>query len=105
MTTTIPRTSAMLSFTASFISLSRCEPGAVHRPDLGATLTHEAPRRVEPQVLRRPRRRTGGGYRALLIRVSKRPASHAARPVRWRALRLAWPVLSRSTDVRPLRRP
>src|SRR5436305_12322568 len=73
MTTTIPRTSAMLSFTASFIALSRCEPGAVHRPDLGATLTHEAPRRVEPQVLRRARRRTGGGYRALLIRVSKRP--------------------------------
>src|SRR5439155_19116510 len=46
MTTTIPRTSAMVSFTASFISLSRCEPGTAHRPDLGPTLTHEAPKRV-----------------------------------------------------------
>jgi len=36
----------MVSFTASFISLSRCEPGTAHRPDLGPTLTHEAPKRV-----------------------------------------------------------
>src|SRR5882672_2002511 len=36
MTATIPRTSAMLSLAASFISLSGCEPGAAHRPHVGA---------------------------------------------------------------------